>query len=1044
MTGPIVAAALSFAQGSHAADPIIFDPDGPGSVYSPITINAFDWLPGNALAVGAVPLSTGLQFNLHYQAELARILTSGGSGAIPIPTGPDPSFEITASAQIPETVNSAINLIGNPDIPDLVVFDTRPGGFFRIYYDNFSSGVNANDATSNPGAGYSDGVLILEGHIVGSNLSGNYTLSDDTATHLLDQFGSNNLGAVNTLRGQGNSQIKVVVSFAHPDWFPTPPKELQINFDSTLSTPFDSINPSVSVAGRAPFYGANNTNGAYAGGAPEDFHFEADSNNSFEVPPCVELQKQVSVDAGLTWFDADTAADAPTVTFPHGALYRLIVRNCGMENLRNVVVNDPALGIADHAVGNLAIGEEKVLTQAEIPALEVQERCNHSGTFINVADVDGQSVDTGATVSDSDPAVLICVGEPAIDIVKEISVDGGLTWFDANSAATAPSVTFPHGALYRLIVRNVGTVDLQNVVINDAVLGIADYAVGNLVVGAEVILTEAELPALNVATRCSGSGTFTNVADVTGQSVETGAAVSDSDPAVMNCIGEPSLELLKQISVDGGLSFFDADTAATAPTVTFPHGALYRLIVRNVGTIDLQNVVVNDPTLGVVNYAVGNLAVGEEKGLTQAEIPALEVQERCNHSGTFTNVADVTGQSADTGATVSDSDPAVLICVGEPAIELIKQISVDGGASFEDADTAVTAPTVTFPHGALYRLIVRNVGTIGLQNVVVNDPTLGIVNYAVGNLAVGEENVLTQAEIPALEVQERCNHSGTFTNVADVTGQSADTGATVSDSDPAVLICIGEPAIDIVKEISVDGGLTWFDANTAATAPSVTFPHGALYRLIVRNVGTVDLQNVVVNDAVLGIANYAVGNLVAGAEVILSEGEIPALNVATRCDNSGTFTNVADVSGQSVGTGASVSDSDPAVLVCVPPDAPGTGTPGYWMNHPEAWPVDQITIGGVMYTREEAIALMFHSTGGDVTYIMFQTLVAAKLNVLVGNESSCIADGVTAADAWMATYGPVGSGVKAGGKNSPWKAGEPLKNQLDAYNNGLLCAPHRN
>jgi chitodextrinase len=122
-------------------------------------------------------------------------------------------------------------------------------------------------------------------------------------------------------------------------------------------------------------------------------------------------------------------------------------------------------------------------------------------------------------------------------------------------------------------------------------------------------------------------------------------------------------------------------------------------------------------------------------------------------------------------------------------------------------------------------------------------------------------------------------------------------------------------------------------------------------------------------------------------------------------------------------------------------ESPGTGTPGYWMNHPEAWPVDEITIGGVLYTRDEAIALIKASTKKDVTYIMFQALVAAKLNVLMGNDDSCIALTIAAADAWMADYGPVGSGVT--GKGTAWREGEPLYWMLDDYNNGLLCAPAR-
>lgn len=126
------------------------------------------------------------------------------------------------------------------------------------------------------------------------------------------------------------------------------------------------------------------------------------------------------------------------------------------------------------------------------------------------------------------------------------------------------------------------------------------------------------------------------------------------------------------------------------------------------------------------------------------------------------------------------------------------------------------------------------------------------------------------------------------------------------------------------------------------------------------------------------------------------------------------------------------------------PSSPGTGTPGYWKNHPEAWPVDVITIGGVPYTREEAISIMkMKKVKGDKTHDMFNQLVAAKLNVLIGNDPSCIADTISGADSWMATYGPVGSGVAAGGDESPWRVGEPLHSMLDQYNNGELCAPHR-
>jgi hypothetical protein len=119
---------------------------------------------------------------------------------------------------------------------------------------------------------------------------------------------------------------------------------------------------------------------------------------------------------------------------------------------------------------------------------------------------------------------------------------------------------------------------------------------------------------------------------------------------------------------------------------------------------------------------------------------------------------------------------------------------------------------------------------------------------------------------------------------------------------------------------------------------------------------------------------------------------------------------------------------------------PGTGTPGYWKNHPEAWPVSSITVGGVAYTKAQAIAWL-GKVGKDKTTTMFSSLVPAMLNVLIGNDGSCVNSTIAAANVWMGTYGPVGSNVAA--SSYAWTIGEPLHIQMDSYNNGLLCAPHR-
>src|SRR5690606_27724642 len=131
---------------------------------------------------------------------------------------------------------------------------------------------------------------------------------------------------------------------------------------------------------------------------------------------------------------------------------------------------------------------------------------------------------------------------------------------------------------------------------------------------------------------------------------------------------------------------------------------------------------------------------------------ALYFEDRCTNAGDFGNTANASGDSVDTGTPSSDSDQAWLVCTGTGAIQIVKEISVDGpdGPWYDD-----TSPTVAPPADAWYRLTVSNVGTADLENVVVNDLTIGIVDYPVGDLLIGEFVVLDQGDIAALYQQDR-------------------------------------------------------------------------------------------------------------------------------------------------------------------------------------------------------------------------------------------------------------------------------------------------
>src|SRR5262249_36563852 len=71
----------------------------------------------------------------------------------------------------------------------------------------------------------------------------------------------------------------------------------------------------------------------------------------------------------------------------------------------------------------------------------------------------------------------------------------------------------------------------------------------------------------------------------------------------------------------------------------------------------------------------------------------------------------------------------------------------------------------------------------------------------------------------------------------------------------------------------------------------------------------------------------------------------------------------------------------------------GALTQGFWKNHPSAWKVTSLTIGGTSYTQNQLIQILQTPTGGNAALILAHQLIAAMLNVANGAAES----GTTAA-----------------------------------------------
>lgn len=285
----VVTAALGVGGGTANADPVIINANATamGTVGgAAVPINGIDLLPGNALAVGSVPIAPNVPFQLYFQAVLSAFTFNNALAVVP--GFPGNVSEVTAVAGFREATTGG----GFPNAN----FSFVPGGnnFFNLYYDA------TPDANDNLGTGFNDGTQILGGHIVGAN--GSFAVSPLPITALDTNPGNGGDaaelpgGTISTVQGTGSTRVLVQVDFLNPNFFTnnTPPNLfnpvtgvvnpglfLSIDFSTTNDVPFSSANASNQFFNGAGLFNRNigTTNGVTG----PDFQFQTDANGTFSV-----------------------------------------------------------------------------------------------------------------------------------------------------------------------------------------------------------------------------------------------------------------------------------------------------------------------------------------------------------------------------------------------------------------------------------------------------------------------------------------------------------------------------------------------------------------------------------------------------------------------------------------------------------------------------------------------------------------------------------------------------------------------------------------
>ena len=537
-----------------------------------------------------------------------------------------------------------------------------------------------------------------------------------------------------------------------------------------------------------------------------------------------------------------------------------------------------------------------------------------------VAEVDG-TVSVLGSLRPNQTTVNLQNLAPSIEIVK--SVNGQ----DANTAP-GPYVSTGSTVTFTYVVRAIGGVSLQNVVVTDdnGTSGSAADDFNPTRTGGDTngnnILETTETWTYQ-ATRTATAGAYANIGRVAAEDL-SGTPVADSDPS--NYFGVSAAIVLVK-SANGQ----DANTA-TGPVVAVGSTATFTYVVTNPGNVPLNNIVVTDDN-GTSGNAADDFSPAYQGGDTNSN-GRLETTETWTYQATRTvtagqygNIGTVVGNPVDASgvdlagmANVTDTDPSHLF--GATAgIHLVK--STNG----QDANSA---PGVSLAVGstATFTYVVTNTGNVPLDNVEVTDD-----NGTSGNVADdfspafqgGDTNLNGRLETTETWTYQatRTVTAGQYTNTAVVTANPVDTSGTdiagladVSDSDPSNHLGV-TAAIHLVKSTNGD------DANTA-TGPTLAVGGTATFTYVVTNTGATALASVVLRDdnGTAGSTGDDFTPTYVGGDAN-SNGRLETTETwtyrATRTVTAGQYTNTAvvtanpvDTTGADIAGLADVSDDDPS------------------------------------------------------------------------------------------------------------------------------------
>ncbi|MEM7487299.1 MAG: gliding motility-associated C-terminal domain-containing protein [Bacteroidota bacterium] len=559
--------------------------------------------------------------------------------------------------------------------------------------------------------------------------------------------------------------------------------------------------------------------------------------------------------------------------------YQFEVTNEGIEILENVVLNDPLLGgdlpgpdsgddnndtfldldetwiyVANYAITPENINNGFVENQATATA-DVQ------GTVNTVNDLSDND-----SVLEDDPTIIDLSSCPGIGLIK----DGDPIDFDGDGCIES--------ILYTFTITNLGDVDLDEVLLEDPLFGGPIPGPDSESITENNILQVGEIwiyTALYTITQADIDATIVvNQATVSAEPVGADVQVIDQSDDDSNFEDNPTrTQVPDDACTDGGPSIglikngelVDIDGDGCIESI------LYTFTVTNLGDIDLDEVLLEDPLFG------GPIPGPDSESITQNNI--LQVGEIWIYTALYAiTQADIDATIVVNQATVS-AEP-----VGAD-VQVIDQS--DDDSNFQDSPTRTQVPDDACTDGGAsvgliktselididndgclesirYTFTVTNLGDVDLDEVLLEDPLFGGPIPGPDSESIIENNVLqvgeiwiytalyaiTQEDIDASEVMNQATvltePVGSDINVFDLSDDNSniENDSTITGiPDDA---CPGD-----------DGGTPLFGIAIIKTGEGLDLDNNGCddsirYDFTVVNTGIIDLENIILDDELLG------------------------------------------------------------------------------------------------------------------------------------------------------------------------------------------------